>query len=236
MSAAPIAITTTSQAGQLPSLTVLVYGPAGSGKTYLSRTTGDPSATLILSAEAGLLSLQDVEIPVAQIETVADLQNVYRWLRAGDHPFRWVVLDSLSEIAERILADEKKDKKDGRAAYGEMQDRMVALVRLMRDLPLSVVLIAKQERIQDESGRLLFGPSFPGKRLAQGVAYYVDEVFALIPGDDGEGNYRPRLQTRPDGQYSAKDRSGRLDFFEPASLGHIARKIYRRDAAKDEDQ
>ena len=39
---------------------VLVYGHAGAGKTSLIRTAPNP---VILSAEAGLLSLSDLDIP-----------------------------------------------------------------------------------------------------------------------------------------------------------------------------
>lgn len=231
----PIPITSTAQAGQAPHLTILVYGRSGSGKTYMSRTTGDLEHTLILSAESGLLALQDVEIPVMPIGTIGALEQAFGWLRLGDHPYRWVILDSLSEMAERILGKamtpEAGKKVDGRAAYGVMQDRTMKLIRFVRDLPVNVVLIAKQGQIQDDNGRLLLGPTFPGKRLPQEIPYFVDEVFALIQTVGPEGEFINYLQTRGDSQYTAKDRSGKLDFHEPADLAHVASKIFGRAAA-----
>jgi hypothetical protein len=40
-----------------------------------------------------------------------------------------------------------------------------------------------------------------------------------------DGNPTRALQTGPDYQYQAKDRSGALDLFEPPNLGDIAKKI-----------
>ena len=57
------------------------------------------------------------------------------------------------------------------------------------------------------------------------VAYLFDEVFALRVEKDAEGNPSRWLQTGADLQYSAKDRSGALNLFEPADLGAIAMKI-----------
>jgi len=44
---------------------ILVYGQAGSGKTSLIRTLPNP---LVLSAEAGLLSIQDADLPYIEIK------------------------------------------------------------------------------------------------------------------------------------------------------------------------
>jgi len=59
-----------------------VFGFAGAGKTVLSGTTGVP--TIILSAEAGLLSLKQappevkVNLRVIQIKTLANLRSEER--------------------------------------------------------------------------------------------------------------------------------------------------------------
>ena len=51
-------------------LKVLVHGPAGAGKTYLASTTGNHRSTMVLSAEAGLLSLRGFEINAIEIDSV----------------------------------------------------------------------------------------------------------------------------------------------------------------------
>ena len=206
-------------------LKVLVYGQAGAGKTHLIRTLPDP---IILSAEGGLLSLQDCDIPYIEVVGLAELGEVYQWLLESDEAKRYksVALDSISEIAEVVLNKEKSVTKDGRAAYGNMNDRMTQMIRAFRDLPgRHVYFSAKMERVQDDTGLLLYMPSMPGKTLTQSLPYFFDEVLALRLVQDEEGNTRRALQCQGDMSWQAKDRSGRLNTWEPTDLGGIITKI-----------
>lgn len=205
---------------------ILVHGPAGAGKTVLATTAGEP--TLIISAEAGLLSIQDAPdyVKVTEVKSVDDVRHVYSYLSEGTD-FRWVVLDSISEIGEVVLATEKANTKDPRQAYGALIDEMGALIRAFRDLPgYNVVFTAKQERAKDEAtGMMLYGPAMPGAKLGPAMSYWFDCVFAYRVERDPEGNPERWLQTARDLQHEAKDRSGRLDPFERPNLAHIAAKI-----------
>jgi hypothetical protein len=202
---------------------VLVHGPSGAGKTRLCATTG--GRPLIISAESGLLSLREFNLDVWEIKNYADLAEVFTFLRT-DTSYDWVCLDSISEIAEVVLAAEKGLTKDPRKAYGEMSDKMVALIRSFRDLPKNVYMAAKQGKTKDEmTGAVMFGPSAPGQKIAEALPYFFDEVFALHNWKDDEGNYKSAFQTRRDAQYEAKDRSGALAPAEPANLGAVRAKI-----------
>ena len=221
-------VTSIMEATKNQGLKVLVHGPAGAGKTVLCATTGQADKTLILSAEAGLLSLRRLvrenaaleKTTVATINSIEDLREAYRHLK-GDHPFTWVCLDSISEIAEQVLNHEKSKTKDGRAAYGALNDTMLEMLRAFRDLPVNVYMSCKQEReTDDDTGKVFYVPSMPGKRLSQGISYLFDEVFALRIDRDESGPYRA-LVCRPDGKYEAKDRSGALAAIEQPSLKHI---------------
>jgi len=208
-------------------LKFLVHGPAGAGKTVLCATAGAP--TLIISAESGLLSLRGVDIPVIEVKDLTSLYEAYDFVAnaAEGQAFEWVCLDSISEIAEVILSNEKKVAKDPRQAYGALAEKMTDVVRAFRDLPgRNVYFSCKQERAKDEqSGAMLYYPSMPGNALKQGVGYFFDFVFALRVEKDAEGNPARWLQTSRDYNYEAKDRSGVLDMFEPPNLAAIAAKI-----------
>lgn len=217
-------ITTTDAAGGGP-IVYLVYGPAGAGKTYLASTCGPPSETLVVATEPGLLTLRRLAIPVARVTTTIDLVDVYRLLRSGQHPYRWVVLDSLTEAAELILSEEKARAKDPRQAYGELADRIGKLVRAWAALPVQLVMTARQARIQDDDGRIYYGPAMPGKQLPQLLPHLVDEVMALRTEALVDGGTSRWLQTQPDGRYDAKDRSGALAAREEPDLARIAAKI-----------
>lgn len=214
---------------------VLVFGGAGAGKTSLCATTeGSP---LIISAEAGLLSLRAYDIPYIEISSINDLYEAYRFVTESQDAahFDWICLDSISEVAEVVLAHEKRQTKDPRQAYGALQDQMGELVRSFRDLKgKNVYFSCKMERIKDElNGTLIYGPSMPGAKLAQSLPYFFDEVFALRVENDADGNPQRWLQTAMDAQYYCKDRSGALDMFEPPNLGAIARKIDQPTATQE---
>lgn len=202
---------------------VLVHGRPGVGKTTLCATAPKP---IIISAESGLLSLRGHDIPVLEVSQIEDLYDAYDYvISEKGQEYETICLDSVSEIAERILAAEKDACKDGRKAYGNMQDRMEALLRSFRDIPgKNVYFSCKQEKIQSDTGALLLGPSMPGKNLSQGIGYFFDEEFCLAVGRDDEGTYR-YLQTQPDDSVEAKDRSGALAMIEKPDLSYIFEKI-----------
>ena len=222
-----VTLTTTKQAAALNGLKVMVYAGSGAGKTRLCATTG--GNPIIVSAEAGLLSLRDHEIPVIEVSSIGDVHEAYEYL-ANDpegQKFDWVCIDSVSEIAEVVLSTEKAQTKDPRKAYGELADQMAQLMRAFRDLPgRNVYMSAKMSRIKDDlSGAVLCGPSAPGQQLANAMPFWFDEVFCLRVESDENGNPTRWLQTGSDAKYTAKDRSGVLEMFEPADLSHIVQKI-----------
>jgi phage nucleotide-binding protein len=204
---------------------LLVYGQAGAGKTSLIPSLPDP---VILSAEGGLLSIAGSNLPFVEINSVDTLREAYQWLTESSEAaqFQSVALDSISEIAEVVLANEKATAKDPRQAYGALQDVMGGIIRAFRDLPgRHVYFTAKLEKSQDEMGRILYSPSMPGAKLGQQLPYFFDLVLPLRVEKDAEGNTVRSLQCQSDGLWTAKDRSGRLDPWEPADLGHVIRKI-----------
>lgn len=204
---------------------VLCYGAAGAGKTSLIKTLPNP---IVLSAEGGLLSIQDADLPYIEITDMATLQEAYKWLTesADAKGFQSVALDSISEIAEVVLNAEKKATKDPRQAYGAMQEQMADIIRAFRDIGgKNVYMSAKLEKAQDEQGRMLYSPSMPGKSLTQGISYYFDLVLALRVEKDAEGNTQRALMCDSDGLWLAKDRSGKLAAWEAPDLGAIIAKI-----------
>jgi hypothetical protein len=159
---------------------------------------------------------------------VADINEIYDYLYNHPKEFQTVCLDSVSEVSEVVLANEKEKTKDPRQAYGTVIDEMMRLLRQFRDLPMDVVMTAKQERLRDEGqggGSVLYMPSMVGAKLPQAIPYLFDEVFALRVDKNDEGETTRWLQTEKDWQYEAKDRSGALDQFEVADLSHIFSKV-----------
>lgn len=232
-----IKITSVRDAVEDTGLKILVHGQAGSGKTVFCATSGEP--TLIISAEAGLLSIKDAPdyIETVSIESIDDLEEIAAAFAEGAKEldkYKWICLDSVSEIAEKVLANEKEINKDARQAYGNLSDRMFKILRFFRDLPnRNVVMTCKQERhVDDDIGVASYVPSLPGKTLTNGISYLFDEVFAIRVEKDEEGENYHILQCHKDRKYEAKDRSGELDNFEDPSLKRVAAKILGKEVPK----
>lgn len=220
-----IAFKTPAEVAQDRGIKATIYGYPGAGKTCLCCTSGEP--TLLISAEAGLLSIKDAtNVSVYEVSNLDGITEVFKHLREHPTEFSWVCLDSISEIAERVLEEELKATKDPRKAYGEMANKTIAMIKAFRDLPMNVVFTAKLDREKDDAtGAMLYTPGAPGRQVSAQLPYYVDLVLALRVIPNQEGVHERWLQSSQDGQWLAKDRSGKLDAFEPASLKHIAAKV-----------
>lgn len=240
---AGLTLTTTDQVGRQPLLKMLVYGQSKAGKTHLAKTTGAPDATLIVSAEPGLVTLRHDRLPVVQVETLEQIDALCGWLEKQQGRFRWVIVDSLSEIAEKCLEAElarpnkRGGKRHGQEAYGSMGERMRPIIRRLRDLPTNVVFLAKQDEVEHSDGDgdrrrvwYTYRPLVPGNVLKRALPHMFDLVLALRLFDgQPDANGRPtldrRLQTFPHQGFEAGDRSGVLDQYEPPDLALIESKI-----------
>lgn len=209
---------------------ILVYGKGGIGKTTLAVTLPNP---IILSAEGGLLSISNINIPYVDIKSISDLASAYKELQQTEYAS--IVIDSLSEIAEITLAEAKKRNADGRQAYGEMNDKMSIIIRQFRDLNKIVYFTTKEGSITDEySGVIKYGPVMPGKTLTNSLPYFFDFVFAMRiieeTDKDGKAIKRRVLQTQPSIQYEAKCRARGLSNYQKPDLGDIIRFIDGKQA------
>lgn len=233
--------TTAASASSMSGVKAMVYGGAGMGKTVLMATAPVP---LLISAESGALSLRKAnlerlygvgnphityDMPMIEIKTVDDLTDAYNWCATSPQAagFHTIGIDSISEIAEVVLNNAKRQVKDPRQAYGELIEKMESVIRLFRDLPNKhVVITAKMEPSKDElTGVVKYGPAMPGAKLGNKLPYFFDEVLRLGVNKTQAGEPYRFLQTQPDLQYEAKDRSGALAPIEAPILSAIFAKI-----------
>ena len=197
----------------------VVYGFSGVGKTVLCSTAPKP---IILSAEDGLLSLHGKDIPFIEVKSIQDIGNAFDFLK-NNGDYETICLDSLSEIAETVLNEFKKENKDGRQAYMQLSQAVTALIRNFRDLPnKNVVFVAKAKKeIDDESGTSSIEPFAPGQVIKFQLPYMTDEVFYMDVDRKGVRSINT-IATR---KFHAKDRSGSLEPKEPPDLAAIFDKI-----------
>ena len=228
---------TSTQTNETGTIKVLIFGESGVGKTTLAGTLNEP--TLIISAEAGLLSLKGKKIDVIDLslndkgevipqeQRIARLGEVYAYLVTDEarKKYKTIFIDSLSEINGNLLAQlnvEFSDAKDTLKMYGELSKKMKSLVKSFRDLPYySIIFTALSEADKDESGQRFIGPQLIGKFSTQVGAYFDEVLYLHVNRETGERV----LVTEKSDNLLAKDRSGKLSKYEPADLGLIYKKI-----------
>lgn len=206
----------------------VVHGNSGTGKTVLASTAPSP---IIFSAEKGLLSLKRAKVPYIDIGNYKQLNEAFSWAMSSKETknYQTYCLDSLSEIAEVILEEEKRKSKDGRAAHGATQDICYRLMRNFRDIKgKNVQFNAKTKMIdisEDFTTYQRFVPIMPNNALQQQVPYFFDLVLHLYVGTDVTTNKTYRaIHTQEKREWQAKDRSGLLAEIEPANLTTIFKK------------
>lgn len=208
---------------------MMLYGKWGAGKTPMLATAPNP---IIISAEQGLLSIRKIRppLPLVEIKNFNDLVEVYNWLAGSNEAkqFYTICLDSLNELIEVLLVEERKKAKDGRQAFYAVGDTGISWVRALRDLPgRSVVVVAKEEFSQDATGNRMYMPMMPGNKLNINLPHFFDEVLRLVSTTDPANPTNPQryVCTQTTFQWQARDRSGNLAEYEPPNLEHIFRKI-----------
>jgi hypothetical protein len=200
---------------------------AGAGKTFSTQSM--PGKVLVISAEAGLLSIKDApNVSAIEVSNYDDLREVYAALKSGELVYDSVCLDSVSEISEILLVHEKGRNKDGRMAYQNVSEAVTSLMRSFRDLDMHVLFLCKEGK-ENNDGVFFFGPKMASKPLGDAITYFFDEVLALrvIEDQDDDGNPVAArwLQTRIGQGYTAKDRSGKLEAFEEPNLTALITKL-----------
>ena len=209
-------------------VSILVYGFAGSGKTRLCTTLNKP---FIISCEKGLGSIKGSGIPYFEVSSEKEVfEALSRLANAPNGMFETIVLDSISELSEIILAEQKMGGKNphGAAAYGYMQDKIKNIIRFVKNMNCNFYATCKMTKEPDEDGVMLYSPFLPSKNLSSDIPYHFEEVLALRvkkeKDEDGVEYNIPYLQTMSDGKYQAKDRLGNLGMYEPYNLQNIIDK------------
>lgn len=136
-----------------------IYGRAGSGKTTLASTFPKPLLLLDIR-DKGTDSIADVkQCDGMEIESLDDIEDVYYFLKDGDHKYKTVVFDTVTEMQKLVMkhvVEGKKKTTDRLGDWGTMAKRdwgdvagiMNKWISDFRDLDLEVVFLA-QERVKN---------------------------------------------------------------------------------------
>lgn len=225
-------------------INAVIYGHSKQGKSYLGDTT--PAPRLILDAEMGsrFTPSRKIEwdpiryappepdgtwdsaiVPVHDYRTIT---KAYEWLNSGQHPFRSVVLDSISEIQQRGVDDIAGTKQMTTPDWGTLLRTVSETVRRFRDLtthplkPLDAVIFIAMARQQDDTWR----PYVQGQ-LSTVLPYYVDICAWLQVVTNEDMSSVRRLFVGPTPGYLTGERvGGRLgSYIDNPDIEHMLKMI-----------
>jgi hypothetical protein len=120
---------------------------------------------------------------------------------------------------------EKTGKPDIRGAYGLLGQEIIGFITQIQHARLvDTFFVGILERRTDDSGVVTWGLQVDGSKIALESPGIVDLVLSMR-FKDAEKTERVFIARANEKGFPAKDRSGKLDMVEPASLAHIMAKI-----------
>jgi len=211
----------------------IIYGGPGVGKTTLAGSMPKP---LIVSAEAGLLSLKDADLDAVVVKTWPDVLEVVKEITAEGNPLGYesYAFDSLTEI-QQLHLDHIKITSGKRIMsidqWGENFDIMARLCRALAKLDANLMLIfLEMEHMAEGSPALIKRPALQGQKLPRKLIQYYDYMgymFAQETKDDDDSTVTKRaIRFQPTPTIDAKDRSGKLDAIERPDFKLIHEKVF----------
>jgi len=163
------------------------------------------------------------------------IRRAFQWLAQGQHPFKSVIVDSLTEVQKRTVDDIAGTNQLTMQHYGILLREGDALVRAFRDLtlhpthPIDVVVFVCGSREKGQEHPVV-RPALMGQ-MAEQIGYTVDVMAYLSVFMDGEGEIDRQAQFVQLNGVAAKDRTGRLGTgMENPSIPNMLDLIYGQEA------
>lgn len=182
----------------------LVFGFPGAGKTYQAKhMQAHYGPGFVISGEGGLRSVGDATIDYLPFQSydgesdhargIYTFKEILAWVRSEEfrsRGYRWIMLDSLTELGDRVMEVVEKrhaggGKQNGFAIWGDYKAAMLGILKIIRDLPVHVVVTSLAKEETDENGVTTYWPLVPGSAVAKQLPGLFDHVFGLVRATDG---------------------------------------------------
>lgn len=215
---------------------ILLYGPAGRGKTALSLTYGE--GALIIDLDDGLMSgmtindqfrenRMNVEAiqcheddplrATAFIKAKNEILKVVNACKSSNCKIEILIIDSLTALSDYALrqvlsASNMIGKQPQIQHWGLAFLELENVILMLRSLPIPVVLIAHdQMKTVDEQN--LIEIAVPGKNLPAKITRFFDEVLYMkVTGASAFPKFV--VQTKSTGNITARSRANIENFFD----------------------
>jgi hypothetical protein len=139
------------------------------------------------------------------------MQKAYEWLQSGQHPFRSVVIDSITELQKRVIDQTSGVSQPTQQDWGSVLRVMEDTVRKYRDLlthptrPLECVVLIALTHHRDGK----FRPFVKGA-LELTLPGFIDVVGYIYVEPDVDSVLQRKMLIAPLGEFDAKDRTNAI--------------------------
>jgi len=209
---------------------ILVYSRNKKGKTRFCLTAGR-GKVLIIDPEQGTDRFIKADPDVWHLESWEEIDDIYKFLRSGDHKYEWVAFDGATRIANMALryvtrrAEEADlNRRPGQVTqrdYGNAGELFKQMLFSFHALPDVGVIYTAQERQIDagegededdevEISNIQYVPDLPkGSRAAlNSIVDVIGRIYTVrVPGKDGDNVVQRRLWLAPSVSYDTGARS-----------------------------
>ena len=200
----------TSNVAQNEPTKVLLYAHHGWGKTYQCRYYQRRFGKgLILSGEAGLKSVEDVDIEYLPFsswdgkhnpdEGVFSFRGIFKLLTSDEFReagYKWIAIDSLTEMSERLiehLERQHEGSKNGFAMWGDYNRIMLGALKSFRDLPLHIYVTCLAKEEKDANDVTHYWPLVKGASVSKHVPALFDHVLCGVRVTDTNDQGKPKV-------------------------------------------
>jgi len=216
---------------------ILVYSRNKKGKTTFGVSAG-VGKTLVLDPEHGTDEMKQKNPHVFHIEEWEDMDLAWGYLKSGDHPYEWVVVDGLTKInnlalnyVRKVEEERNLDRQPGmidRRDYNKSGELMKAMLTNFQALQLGVIYTAQErmmalkdeEIIDEDSATVFYVPDLPAGVRGM-VNAYVDVIgrLSVVQVDDKRDIDKTKAQRRLQiGPHERFDTGYRSDWVLPDVL------------------
>ena len=238
--------------------TLLIYGINRVGKTHMLSTAynGENPERKILyididgGADAFLRNVDPQGAKVIEARTYSQIIEIADYLHEGNHPFGWVLLDSVTILGDHLLEETRKRErvnergeteiwyvdKEGFDEWGAYGNQMIHIATRFRDLKHKGIwvvftgLATSHSKVKTAKTELsIMLPGVRGKRAPEpvmncfDVIAYMEKVQSRT--DDNAIEIKRVLSLEGSDEYVAGDRTGALSDLEIPDLSYLRKKI-----------
>lgn len=204
----------------------LIYGEPGAGKTYLACTAKNP--LLILSewavARPTLAQLQKerrIDPDTIFVQSWADFEEAYKYAKANADKYDTIIVDSITDLNDRAIEEVLKESVANSVSrqkthdpdqleigdWGKVANKTLYAVRLFRDLPCDVIMLALAQEVK---GEMFTAPMASPKAVQKKLAANFNMVgYLMAEQQPGKTSVR-KLHVDMTHLYQAKNPGGAL--------------------------